>query len=296
MAATITLIVSSYNGKSSSNVLEGLTLKESTGQLEETARELLQIEDEIKFTPKIKKSDSPWMALDISNHDIELGSCNIQDGDTVALEEITGIEVAVEAGAASGDPNVGCFYVANARDKQHYIEATPDSTAPTEIQGKSTQFGGFGIDIANMGGHIGEFFRETEKVPLHTPEPKIETSKFIPAHQHLRIEFTINNPKNPKPCNIQIGVDKDQLETKEVIRNGFGIILTPKHGIKPTQKIDKIGKNAWKPWDVPQGEDRSTFSYKPHQSLEVGDICSICQFERKKRPRSLLDNVMNRNK
>ena len=64
--------------------------------------------------------------------------------------------------------------------------------------------------------------------------------------RHLRIEFTINNPKNPKPCNIQIGVDKDQLETKEVIRNGFGIILTPKDGIVPTQKIDKIGRYDFK--------------------------------------------------
>ena len=58
MAATITLTVSSYNGKNSSYQLQGLTLKESTGQLEETARELLQIEDEIKFKAKIKKSDS----------------------------------------------------------------------------------------------------------------------------------------------------------------------------------------------------------------------------------------------
>lgn len=38
------------------------------------------------------------MTLDISNPDIELDSCNIHDGDTVDLEEITGIEVAVEAG------------------------------------------------------------------------------------------------------------------------------------------------------------------------------------------------------
>lgn len=39
--------------------------------------------------------------------------------------------------AVSGDANVGHFYVANATDEQYYIQATPDTTAPTEIQGKS---------------------------------------------------------------------------------------------------------------------------------------------------------------
>ena len=32
---------------------------------------------------------------------------------------------------------MGYFYVANARNEQHYIEAIPDPTAPVEIQGKS---------------------------------------------------------------------------------------------------------------------------------------------------------------
>ena len=43
------------------------------------------------------------------------------------------------------DPNVGYFYVANARNEQQYIEAIPDPTAPVEIQGKS-----FGVIYINI--------------------------------------------------------------------------------------------------------------------------------------------------
>ena len=40
-----------------------------------------------------------WMYLDISDPEIDLESCNIHDGDTVALEEIYPIgQIKVEAG------------------------------------------------------------------------------------------------------------------------------------------------------------------------------------------------------
>ena len=38
---------------------------------------------------------------------------------------------------ASSDPNSGYFYVSNATNENQYIEIMPDTTAPTEIQGKS---------------------------------------------------------------------------------------------------------------------------------------------------------------
>lgn len=34
-----------------------------------------------------------WMKLDISDSDANLASCNIHDGDTVAFEEVAGIEL-----------------------------------------------------------------------------------------------------------------------------------------------------------------------------------------------------------
>ena len=59
--------------------------------------------------------------------------------------------------------------------------------------------------------------------------------------RYVRISFTIHNPTNPKPVNVRIGVDKDQFDNKELVRNGFGIILTTNDGIVPTQRIHKSG-------------------------------------------------------
>ena len=68
---------------------------------------------------------------------------------------------------------------------------------------------------------------------------------MIINHRYVRISFTINNPKNPKPVNVQIGVNKDQLDNKEIVRNGFGIILTRNDGIVPTPRIHKSGSISY---------------------------------------------------
>ena len=68
---------------------------------------------------------------------------------------------------------------------------------------------------------------------------------MIINHRYVRISFTINNPKNPKPVNVQIGVNNDQLDNKEIVRNGFGIILTRNDGIVPTPRIHNSGSLSY---------------------------------------------------
>ena len=67
-------------------------------------------------------------------------------------------------------------------------------------------------------------------------------------------------------------------------------------GYKFSMMIVFVGKNAWTPWSIPTGEDKTTFSYDPHDKIQVDETCSVCQFKRTKRPRSLMDKIMNRNK
>ena len=58
MSARIILNVRSQHGNIENCEIHGLTLKESTGELEETARQLLEIAYETKFTAKIKSEKS----------------------------------------------------------------------------------------------------------------------------------------------------------------------------------------------------------------------------------------------